>query len=122
MTEDFTLWKSTILQLLRRVTTLCASDGPEPTFGSLMQELYGDAQLAAFIKSKAWLQAGLSEEAGVELTHLQQQFDAFDEPDTTAALLTDPQWRLICTQVGTVILLLEQPAQVGELPAEIEVD
>jgi len=90
MTQDFTLWKH---QVRLAIGALCAFAPPTgPGFRHALQDLYVEGHFTEFMAFQGWRQAGLSEAAGQALHNLQLQLDAYDEPDTDAAILADPHW------------------------------
>jgi trimethylamine:corrinoid methyltransferase-like protein len=111
MSQDFSLWKCQIRTALNR---LCALDfhqavgaqDSDASFRSAMHELYIESHFTEFLACDAWRQAGVSEATGQALQVLQHQLDAYDEPATDAAIVTDPNWWAIVGQAALVVTLL----------------
>lgn len=114
MTQDFTLWKH---QVSRAIGRLCDIEfqasgcfvGQERNGAGLreaLSSLYVESQFGQFLSFGAWRQAGLDEATGQELDALRRQLDAYDEPDSDAAILADPNWEAIVVRVKKVLLLL----------------
>ncbi|MBO2009598.1 hypothetical protein [Hymenobacter negativus] len=111
MNGEFFLWQQQVrkaLQGLRYVGRgyLAKPTSPPPTFQEAMLVLYNDSRFSKFIASRAWQQAGLDNRAERELLKLQQQLDAFDEPDVDGELDANPAWQIILLQVKVVTALL----------------
>ena len=114
MTQDFTLWKHQIRRAIEGLyaPALCsgarspAMESDDATFHQAMHALYGESHFQEFLSCQAWRQAGLNEATGHALQALQQQLDAYDEPDSDAAIAGDPVWWAIQIQAQTAVALL----------------
>lgn len=106
MSEEYALWKHDLRQALHH---LCYIDfylgsGHRGTehygagFRAAMNVIYTDCRFEEMFALRAWEQAGLEEEAGRQLQWLKNLIDAFDEPDTDAAILAHPHWHRILQQ------------------------
>lgn len=114
MTGDFRLWQQQVQEALGELRQFGRQEsdtggGPAISFSLAMRKLYGDSHFSAFISSRAWQQAGLDAQIGQELQKLEQQLNAFEEPDSDELLATDPIWQKILAQVAVVIGLLATP-------------
>ena len=112
MSQDFTLWKHQIRVALHQ---MCALDFPrgvpavqatDAGFRSIMEGLYQESHFNEFMACQAWRQAGLPNATGAALQVLQQQLDAYDEPETDMAIVADPAWWVILGQASLVVNLL----------------
>jgi hypothetical protein len=115
ITNDFSLWQEQVrlaLQGLKHAgsPTPPATQFPKISFQQAMRELYGESYFSAFISSRAWQQAGLSEQAEQQLQQLEQLLNAFEEPESDDLLATNPEWQEILTQAETVATLLRPSA------------
>ena len=115
ITNDFSLWQEQVrlaLQGLKHAgsPTPPATEFPKISFQQAMRELYGESYFSAFISSRAWQQAGLSEQAEQQLQQLEQLLNAFEEPESDDLLATNPEWQEILTQAETVATLLRPSA------------
>ena len=111
MSQDFRLWKHEVRRALRGLCALDFHRAPggndsDAGFRSAMQTLYGESHFTEFLACDAWRQAGLSEATGRALQQLQQQLNAYDEPATDAAIVTDPGWWAIVGQAALIVALL----------------
>lgn len=112
MSQDFMLWKH---QVYVALSQLCALDFPRGVHGAeandagfraVMQCLYNESHFTEFLACQAWRQAGLNETIGEALQTLQHCLNAYDEPETDAAILADPAWWVILGQASRVLKLL----------------
>ena len=110
--QDFIRWKH---QLRRALRQLCALDFPRDVpagqatdagFRAVMAGLYQESRFTEFMACQGWRQAGLANATGNALRTLQQQLDAYDEPETDAAIVADPAWWVILGQAMLVADLL----------------
>jgi hypothetical protein len=112
MSQDFTLWKHQIRVALNRLSTLDfprgvpAQEATDAGFRTAMWQLYNESHFSEFLACQGWRQAGLSPATGDALRTLQQQLDAYDEPDTDAAIVADPAWWVVLGQIMRVVKLL----------------
>jgi hypothetical protein len=112
MRQDFTLWKHQIRMALRRLGALDFPRGvpsqqaTDAGFRTAMWGLYNESHFSEFLACQAWRQAGLSPATGAALLSLQQQLDAYDEPDTDVAIVADPAWWVVLGQILRVVDLL----------------
>ena len=115
MSQDFILWRH---QVRRAVGNLCTLDTQQNAhkeedtnngFHAAMRTLYVESHFTEFLACQAWRQTGLDEAAGSALHLLQHQLDAYDEPDTDAAIIADPTWQSIQHQATIVVTLLSRP-------------
>jgi hypothetical protein len=115
MLNEYVLWKCELrraivcLQAVDFQATACwlgAGTGGT-SFYQAMSHLYGDCKFPDFLALEAWRQAGLSPEAGKELQDFKNQLDAYDEPETDAAILADPLWHAILQAAARVADLLQ---------------
>jgi hypothetical protein len=106
MTQEYALWKHDLRQALHQLRYIdfylgSQREGGESygaEFREAMNVIYADCRFEGFFALRAWEQAGLDEEAGRQLHGLKELIDAFDEPDTDAAILAHPQWHRILQQ------------------------
>lgn len=103
MTQDFSLWKYQVRQALAYLCDLSSGPG----FRAALLGLYVESHFAEFVAYQGWRQAGLDKATSQALQELQRQLDAYDEPDTDAAILADPRWWAIRGHGLQVIALLE---------------
>lgn len=71
-----------------------------------MRELYVESHFTEFLSCEAWRQAGVDKATGEALFALQQLLNAYDEPETDAAILADPAWWAIMGQASRLATLL----------------
>lgn len=110
-TTDYRLWRQQLYNALQALHHLGKEPKPRQqslgsSFQLAMQKLYHDSHFSAFTSSRAWEQAGLGRRAEEELRRLQNQLDAFDEPDADEELADDAQWQAVLAQVLVVTALL----------------
>ena len=112
MSRDFMLWKHQIRLALSR---LCALDFPRGSHGAeandagfraAIRQLYIESHFTEFLACEAWRQAGLEEPVGKALYTFQQCLNAYDEPETDAAIVADPAWWAILGQASQLVKLL----------------
>ncbi|WP_460547216.1 hypothetical protein [Hymenobacter daeguensis] len=98
MTWDFRLWKHQVRLALGKLCALdfprgaCGAEANDAGFRAAIRELYVESHFTEFLACEAWRQAGLDETTGRALFALQHQLNAYDEPDTDAAIVADPAW------------------------------
>ncbi|OGX87160.1 hypothetical protein BEN47_11835 [Hymenobacter lapidarius] len=103
MSKEYTLWKSELREALCRLRHIDfhlghGDVGPEShgdNFREALGLLYTDGRFEQFFALRARQQAGLSEETEQKLQELKALLDGFDEPDTDAGIMADPQWHRI---------------------------
>ena len=113
MIEDYLLWKVAIRQAIcqladfnKQQSNKLADEGELTVFLSIVDCIYVNSRFTNFLAYRAWQQAGLSDAVGNGLIKLQQKLDAYDEPDTDAAIAVDPLWNEIVMLASTVIFLM----------------
>lgn len=104
MTQDFNLWKHQVRHAIRGLSAFEPPVGRG--FGAALHALYIESHFAEFMATQGWRQAGLGEEAAAVLRTLQTQLDAYDEPDTDLAVLSDPRWWAILGVALQAVALL----------------
>lgn len=106
------LWKH---QIYTAVNQLCTFDFPRNVYGpeaddagfrAAMHGLYIESHFTEFLACQAWRQAGITEDTAEALNTLQHCLNAYDEPETDAAILADPAWWAILGQASRVVKLL----------------
>lgn len=106
MSEEYVLWKHDLRHALRHLCRIDAclrrdaseTESPGERFRTAMNVLYLECRFEQFFALRAWEQAGLDQEAGQQLQTLKSLIDAFDEPDSDAAIVAHPQWHAIVQQ------------------------
>ena len=114
MLNEYALWKQELrraIGCLREIEfkTSACWEGAEvsgSTFHRAINHLYQECKFPAFLSLQAWQQAGLDAKAGAELQAFKALLDAYDEPETDAAILADPHWHLILSHATRAEALL----------------
>jgi hypothetical protein len=111
MSNEYALWKQDLRRAiggLRELTVQAGAGGEAAgsSFQQAMNYLYQACQFPAFVALDAWRQAGLDAVAGAELVDFKHRLDAYDEPESDAAILADPHWHDLLRQAVRVQALL----------------
>ena len=103
MSNEYALWKQDLrraIGCLREIpfqASACwaGAEAAGSSFQRALNHLYQECQFPSFVALDAWRQAGLNAAAGAELVAFKHQLDAYDEPKSDAAIVTDPHWHAI---------------------------
>jgi hypothetical protein len=103
MLDEFARWKVDLSQALRHLYFiefyLGRGDRGTESYGArfrtAMHRLYHEGRFEQLFAVHTWQHAGLDEESAQLLQGLKALVDAFEEPDTDAAILADPGWHRI---------------------------
>jgi hypothetical protein len=115
MLNEYILWKSELrraIDCLRAIefqNSACweGAKAGGASFHYAMTHLYGDCKFPDFLALEAWRQAGLSPQDGKALQDFKNHLDAYDEPETDAAILADPLWHAILKEAARIVSLLD---------------
>lgn len=109
---EYLRWKKRVYQAIEDVSNLAlqhrawSTIGPEvSSFVEIYCTLYDDCAFAKFLALDAivWQQLGLSAQTRQEMETLRHLMDAYQEPDTHAAILADPEWQAVVKQAQRVL-------------------
>jgi hypothetical protein len=112
MLNEYTLWKQQLHQAILCLHHINALNSPcwqkteGPVFQHAMKHLYQECQFSNFLTLQAWRQAGLDTAASAELRTFKYMLDAYDEPETDAAVMADRRWQAILQHATRVAALL----------------
>jgi hypothetical protein len=111
MTE-YLQWKKRVYQAIEDVSDLAfqhrawSTLGPEvSSFVETYSTLYDDCSFPKFLALDAtvWQQLGLTVHTRQEMEILRCLMNAYQEPDTHAAILADPKWQAVVKQAQRVL-------------------
>jgi hypothetical protein len=112
MLNEYTLWKQQLRQAIACLHNIhflaapCWQEAEGPIFHLAMNHLYQECKFSAFLTLQAWRQAGLDAGACAELQTFKSMLDAYDEPDTDAAIMADQRWHAILQHATRAVALL----------------
>lgn len=112
MLNEYTLWKQQLHQAIaclhhiNLLSSPCWQQTQESVFQQAMNNLYQKCQFSDFLTLQAWRQAGLDAAADAELRTFKNMLDAYDEPETDAAILADQHWQAILQHATRATALL----------------